>query len=246
MPISNQNRRMRSKTPPRGWVKQRRVSSYKAPPVSKKRRLLGWVFNGWTASVAALFVLAAFLTLTYFWFEFSDRIDRKLLSGEVFTPSAGIYSAPKTLRVGEEITRTGLIDYLKTAGYVDKNAKADLSRSRFIVDEKGIGIEPGITGVIDGEKIYPALTVLFSKDGKSVAKIVNRTTSGELQRANLEPKQLSTIAAEGDGRRKTVNFDDLPAHLVQAITVTEDRAFFEHYGVNFRGIARSEEHTSEL
>ncbi len=111
--------------------------------------------------------------------------------------------------------------------------------SRFSVDEKGIGIEPGITGVIDGEKIYPALTVSFSKDGKSVAKILNRTTSGELQRANLEPKQLSTIAAEGDGRRKTVNFDDLPAHLVKAITVTEDRAFFEHYGVNFRGIARA-------
>jgi len=50
-----------------------------------------------------LFVLlAAFLTLTYYWFEFSDRIDQKLLSGEVFTPSAGIYSAPKTLNTGEE------------------------------------------------------------------------------------------------------------------------------------------------
>jgi penicillin-binding protein 1B len=68
---------------------------------------------------------------------------------------------------------------------------------------------------------------------------VNATTSGELSKANLEPKQLSTIAAEGDGRRKTVNFDDLPVHLVKAITVTEDRAFFEHYGVNFRGIARA-------
>ena len=45
--------------------------------------------------------------------------------------------------------------------------------------------------------------------------------------------------AEGDGRRKAVTFNDLPPHLVKAITVTEDRAFFEHYGVNFRGIARA-------
>ncbi len=225
--------------PPKGWVKHRRVSSYKAPPVSRKRRILGWVFNGWTISLAVLFFLATFLTFGYYWFEFSDRIDRKLLSGEVFTPSAGIYSAPKTLRVGEEINRSDLIEYLKSAGYVDKSAKADLSRSRFTVDEKGVGIEPGITGVIDGEKVYQALAVAFSKDGKSVAKIVNTTTSAELPKATLEPKQLSTIAAEGDGRRKTVNFDDLPAHLVKAITVTEDRAFFEHYGVNFRGIARA-------
>ena len=58
-------------------------------------------------------------------------------------------------------------------------------------------------------------------------------------RTRLEPKMLSTIAAEGDGRRKTVTFNDLPQHLIKAITVTEDRAFFEHYGVNFRGIARA-------
>ena len=50
---------------------------------------------------------------------------------------------------------------------------------------------------------------------------------------------LSSIAAEGDGRRKVVTFSDIPPQLIKAITVTEDRAFFEHYGVNFRGIARA-------
>ncbi|HEX6279713.1 MAG TPA: PBP1A family penicillin-binding protein, partial [Pyrinomonadaceae bacterium] len=52
-------------------------------------------------------------------------------------------------------------------------------------------------------------------------------------------KMLSTVAGEGDGRRKVVTFADLPPHLIKAITVTEDRAFFDHYGVNFRGIARA-------
>ena len=61
----------------------------------------------------------------------------------------------------------------------------------------------------------------------------------DVKQVKLEPKILSSIAAEGDGRRKAVNFTDLPPHLVKAITVTEDRAFFEHYGVNFRGIARA-------
>lgn len=36
-----------------------------------------------------------------------------------------------------------------------------------------------------------------------------------------------------------MTFNDLPPHLVKAITVTEDRAFFDHYGINFRGIARA-------
>ena len=41
------------------------------------------------------------------------------------------------------------------------------------------------------------------------------------------------------GAGKLSHFNDLPPHLVKAITTTEDRAFFEHYGVNFRGIARA-------
>ena len=40
-------------------------------------------------------------------------------------------------------------------------------------------------------------------------------------------------------KRRVVGFNDLPANLVKAITVTEDRSFFEHYGVNIRGIIRA-------
>ena len=180
-----------------------------------------------------------FLTLTYFWFEFSDRIDRKLLSGEVFTASAGIYSAPKTLKVGEALTPIELVEYLKSAGYIEKNNKADGSRSRYSVEGDIVAIEPGITAMIDGRKVFPSLTVKFSKDGKTVAAIGDRDSGSQIAETKLEPKILSSIAAEGDGRRKTVTFNDLPPHLVKAITVTEDRAFFEHYGVNFRGIARA-------
>ena len=229
----------RSKLPPKGWVRAKRISAYQAPPPSRVRRIVGWFINPWTISLALLLALGTFLTLTYYWFDFSDRIDRRLLSGEVFTPSAGIYSAPKTLRTGENISPQELVEYLRSAGYIDKNSRADLSRSRYSVDEKGIGIEPGITGVIDGAKVFPTLSATFSKDGKSISKILDTGLGTEVPKAQLEPKQLSTIAAEGDGRRKTVTFNDLPPHLVKAITVTEDRAFFEHYGVNFRGIARA-------
>ena len=184
-------------------------------------------------------MLGVFLTLTYFWFEFSDRIDRKLLSGEVYTASAGIYSAPKTLKVGESVTMAGLIEYLKSAGYIERNNRADGSRSRYSVEGDVLAIEPGATGIIDGKKAFPPLSVKFSKDQKSVAAIGDRDSNKEVPETRLEPKILSSIAAEGDGRRKTVTFNDLPPHLIKAITVTEDRAFFEHYGVNFRGIARA-------
>ncbi|MGE3467638.1 MAG: PBP1A family penicillin-binding protein [Pyrinomonadaceae bacterium] len=226
--------------PPKGWVRAKRApKAFIAPPPTRFRRILGYVFNGWTIAAGLFLVLGAFLTLTYFWFEFSGRIDSRLLSGEVFTATAGIYSAPKTLKVGEKISQEELIDYLRSAGYIERNNQADASRSRYAVDGDILGIEPGITGTIDGVKEFPALSVKFDKDGKSIAGIGDRTANTEVKEAKLEPKILSSIAAEGDGRRKTVTFNDLPPHLVKAITVTEDRAFFEHYGINIRGIARA-------
>ena len=230
----------RSKLPPKGWVRAKRApAAYIAPPPSRFRRLLRLIFNGWTISAALVLLLIAFLTATYFWFEFSDRIDRKLLSGEVYTASAGIYSAPKILKVGETLTSAGLLDYLKSAGYIEKNNQADKSRSRYSVENDIVAVEPGLTGVIDGKKVFPSLTIKFSKDQKTVAAIGDRDKNTQVNETRLEPKILSSIAAEGDGRRKTVTYNDIPPYLVKAITTTEDRAFFEHYGVNVRGIARA-------
>lgn len=226
--------------PPRGWKKVHRpAAAFQAPPPSRFRRILGYIFNAWTLSIGAILLVTVFLILTYFWFEFSDRIDQRLLSGEVYTATAGIYSAPKTLKTGEDTTMSDLIEYLKTAGYIERNNQADASRSRYVVEGDVLGIEPGATGTIDGQKAFHALSVKFTKDQKSVAAIGDRDTNQQLNEAKLEPKILSSVAAEGDGRRKTITFNDLPPHLVKAITTTEDRAFFEHYGVNLRGIARA-------
>ncbi|PYS99584.1 MAG: hypothetical protein DMF63_10880 [Acidobacteria bacterium] len=234
-----QPKSMRSKRPPKDWVGTRRVTAYQAPPSSRTRRFLRFFINPWFLTGVAVITLTAFLTFTYFWFEFSDRIDRRLLSGEIYTPSAGIYSAPKLLKNGERVSTLELIDYLKSAGYVERNNKADESRSRYSIVEGKLVVEPGVTGVIDGKKMYPAISVSFAKDGKSVNGIADLEKRTQVDSTKLEPKMLSTVAAEGDGRRKTVTFADIPPHLVKAITVTEDRAFFEHYGVNFRGIARA-------
>jgi penicillin-binding protein 1B len=212
---------------------------YKAPPPSRIRRFFGLLFNRWTLIAAMAALLAAGLTFTYFWFLFSDEIDRRLLSGEVYTASAGIYTAPKLLRKGESASPAELIEYLKTAGYIEKNNRADISRSRYSMENGSLIIDPGATATIDGAPAFNTLAVSFEKDGKTIAKIRNLDSEKDEEKAKLEPRILSSIAAEGDGRRKTVSFDDLPPHLVKAITVTEDRAFFEHYGVNFRGIARA-------
>jgi penicillin-binding protein 1B len=238
MPNQMQVKGKKSKMPPRGWRKKFPVKAYQAPKPTLFRRVLRWIFNPITLFSSSLLLLGVCLTLLYFWFDYSDRIDL-LLRGEVYTNTAGIYSAPKTLKENETISVEDLTTYLKSAGYIEKNNQADASRSRYQVTDKKIEIEPGRTAIIDGAKTFPALAVQFKKDGKSIEKITDTAAGKETKQTLLEPQILSSIAAEGDGRRKAVTFQDLPPHLIKAITSTEDRAFFEHFGVNFRGIARA-------
>lgn len=235
---SSKGRGRKSIPPKYRGLKPRRVNTVQAPRPSLLRRLLRLVFNPVTISLTLLVCLVLGLTLTYFWIEFSDRIDT-LLRGEVFTSTAGIYAAPKTLRQGERITPSELEEYLSAAGYIKKNLQADQSRSRYEIRGKTFEIEPGKTARIDGEEKFPTISVTFAKDKKSVASIKFTRSGKEIGRAQLEPKILSSITAEGDGKRKVIEFNDLPPHLIKAITVTEDRAFFDHYGVNFRGIGRA-------
>ena len=220
-----------------------KMEDAKTPPKkSFLKRFFGGIFrlifNPLTISLMLLSLLGAGLGLMYFWNEYSEKVDR-LLRGDVFTQNAGVYSAPKLLKAGEKLSAEELISYLQSAGYIEKNQQADYSRSRYQIAENNVEVDPGESGVIDGVKTFPKLSIKFSKDGKSVAGITDLDTEKDIKTANLEPKILSSITAERDGRRKAVTFNDIPENLKKAILVTEDRAFFEHYGVNVRGILRA-------
>lgn len=64
------------------------------------------------------------------------------------------------------------------------------------------------------------------------------------QDAQAKPSILLDHAGQEWGRfqldkRKYVLLETMPEHLIQAFLVTEDRTFFEHPGISFRGILRS-------
>ena len=122
------------KMPPKYWRTKHGKNAYHAPPPPLYRRILRLIFNPLTIGIFLFAVLGVFLTLTYFWFEYSDKVDL-LLRGEVFTNTAGVYSAPKTLKKGEGISAEDLVAYLKSAGYIEKNDQADPSRSRYQIKE---------------------------------------------------------------------------------------------------------------
>ncbi|HEV8186516.1 MAG TPA: PBP1A family penicillin-binding protein [Pyrinomonadaceae bacterium] len=219
-------------------LRQARVVSYVEARRSFPRRVLRRLFSA-PVIIPVVFVSAIVLgVLIYYWTIFSGRIDN-LLAGEVYTRTAGIYAAPKQLRVNESISQADVITFLKRAGYVEKTQQADTSRGRYSVNGTTLDIEPSSGSSVDGTKQFQSVRVQFSGSGKSINTLTDLEGRGSLQRVWLEPELISSVTGTERAKRKVIGFSDLPPHLVKAITVTEDRSFFEHYGVNVRGIIRA-------
>src|ERR1041384_6519810 len=219
-------------------LRKPRVVSYVESRPSFPRRLLRRLFSA-PVIIPVVFVSAIVLgVLIYYWTIFSGRIDN-LLAGEVYTRTAGIYAAPKQLRVNESISQTDVIAFLKRAGYVEKTQQADTSRGRYSVNGTTLDIEPSSASSVDGTKQFQSVRVQFSGSGKTISSLYDLDGRGVLQRVWLEPELISSVTGSERAKRKLIGFSDLPPHLVKAITVTEDRSFFEHYGVNIRGIIRA-------
>jgi penicillin-binding protein 1B len=219
-------------------LKKPGVVAYVESRPSFVRRVLRRLFSA-PVVIPLVFISAIVLgILIYYWSIFSRRIDT-LLAGEVFTRTAGIYAAPKQLHVNETISQADVITFLKRAGYVEKTQQADESRGRYSVNGASLDIEPSSASSVDGAKQFQKVRVQFSGSGRSISSLTDLDARGSLERVWLEPELISSVTGTERAKRKVIGFSDLPPHLVKAITVTEDRSFFEHYGVNVRGIIRA-------
>lgn len=219
-------------------LRKHRVVSYVESRPSFPRRVLRRLFSA-PVIIPLVFVSAIVLgVLIYYWTIFSGRIDN-LLAGEVYTRTAGIYAAPKQLRVNESISQADVIAFLKRAGYVERTQQADTARGRYSVNGMALDIEPSSASSVDGAKQFQNVRVQFSGSGKAISSLTDLEQRGSLQRVWLEPELISSVTGTERAKRKVIGYSDLPPHLVKAITVTEDRSFFEHYGVNVRGILRA-------
>src|SRR5258705_13981147 len=131
--------------------RNKRLVAYTEPKQGFGRRLLRRLFSA-AVIIPVVFVGAVVLgVLIYYWTVFSGRIDN-LLKGEVFTRSAGIYAAPKQLRLNETITPDKLIEFLKHAGYVEKSQQADKARGRYSVGDGSVDVEPSENITVDGQR----------------------------------------------------------------------------------------------
>ncbi|MBY0502291.1 MAG: PBP1A family penicillin-binding protein [Bryobacteraceae bacterium] len=184
------------------------------------RLLLHPVGKALLGTAVALFILGLGV-VTYFYVHYAKLIDEKLAVGP-FAKTSRIYAAPSVVSVGEQATLQELADYLARCGYSTSRTN---TVGWYNLREDAIEIFPGSDSYFDKDE--PG--VIKIQDGK-VNQIISLRDNTERTRYSLEPELITNLFDKNRQKRRIVKFDDLPKHLVDAVTSVEDKRFFEHAG----------------
>ncbi len=162
--------------------------------------------------------------------SYAKIVDARMARGYLVS-RAGIYAAPRTLRVGQKYSREDLATILRRAGYVESDEASEVWNGGFAVKNDSIEIRPNNS---DG---YPALVRVTFDQQNRIAEITGDDIA--LDSFTLAPESLTNDASTKGGARAQPSFKDIPPVLVHAITSIEDRRFFDHHGVDLFGVARA-------
>ncbi len=174
--------------------------------------------------------------LVYYYHQYTETIDAGL-RGDIFVRSSGIYAAPPTLRPGLPMKAADLVAHLKRAGYLETGTTQNANRGQYAVRGNILELRPSADAAIDGDYTFRPLRVSFN--GGGIQSVNDLSTKEQLPKAPIEPEVISSVVNESREKRKIIEYKDLPQSLVDAITSVEDRTFFEHYGINWRGVIRA-------
>ncbi len=176
------------------------------------------------ALLAALAIYVAYLDFTI----------RTQFEGKRWALPARVYASPLELYPGKKISAAQLSEELAVLNY--RHGTLD-EPGTYLRDRESIELVSRPFAFWDGAQ--PALRLAIAFSGKQISKIDNLETGQALPLVRLDPLLIGGIYPAHNEDRVLVKLDEVPPILIKALTAVEDRKFYEHHGVDPRGIARA-------
>ena len=202
----------------------RRPRKRQARKTRRNRR--GWLKTGFSLLVLLTLLIGGY-TL------YLSKTVRVKFEGKRWAVPAQIYARPLDLYAGAEVTPEQLKAELQFLGYrkvgkVSGPAQWSQNRGRFTIHTRDFAF---------ADEVEPGRRITVDTGTSGVSRIRSGGTVIDLLR--LEPALVGSIYPAHNEDRVLVQRSEIPDTLVDGLLAVEDRRFFEHMGVDLRGIARA-------
>jgi penicillin-binding protein 1B len=175
------------------------------------------------------------LGLTVYGWYLSNQVEKRFSARRWSIPST-VYSDTTLIYPGQRFNASLFNEKLINLGYHSVNHPPS---------EKGeLRIGPQSLNIFLNDLKTPwsqregfAVRMVFDENR---IEAINRMDNGAMiPILELEPEEIMQFFGPERERRQLISIEQVPEHFVLAVLAAEDHRFFQHYGVDFRGIARA-------
>ncbi|MBE0437239.1 MAG: transglycosylase domain-containing protein, partial [Methylomicrobium sp.] len=217
----------KSVTPKKTTRKPRsRASRTKKRP---ERRRFGWLKKILILS----FVFAVFLLSSYI--GYLDYNVRRQFEGKRWAIPARVYANPEELYAGYRMNIAGFEKLLQQLRYRQDSQLS--SEGTYYRSGLFINVKTRAFDFWDQSQDSRALQIRFSPG--EISDIADLSGRGAVAVARLDPIQIGSFYPTRKEDRVLIKLSEAPDTLIQGLLATEDRDFYNHYGISVKAILRA-------
>ncbi len=190
------------------------------------RRSKGWRFVG----LGLVVVLMVSLVI---WVGYLDTKITRHFTGKRWAVPAKVYARPLELFDGLQLSEAQLgfelelLNYTQVAGPPGPG-QFQLNQGSYQISTRGFDFWEGSEA---------SQRVTFTLRNEAIQQLASDGGSDDIVR--LEPALIGGIYPAHNEDRVLVKLDQVPAQLTATLLAVEDRNFYQHHGLSFKGIARA-------
>ena len=181
-----------------------------------------------------IFVLA-FTTLTIYSWYLSAQVEKRFAARRWSIPST-VYSDTTLLYPGQRLDPPLFNDKLTNLGYRTVNHLPSQKGELQIVTD-GLIIFLNDLRTPWGQREGFAVRIVLEKD--RIGTISRMDNAEPVPILELEPEEIMQFFGPERERRQLISIDQVPEYLISAVLAAEDHRFFQHHGIDLRGIVRA-------
>jgi penicillin-binding protein 1B len=193
------------------------------------RAIVGWLgFVLLGGTLIGLLALGAYMS-------YLDSVIRTQFEGKRWSLPARVYARPLELFPGMTLSADALADELELLRY----RAVPQSDAPGTYTRHGNSFELFVRGFTFWDGTEPARRIKLTFKDKTLAEINSLDNESNTSLVRMEPVEIAGIYPAHAEDRILVKRDELPPVLVDSLIAVEDRTFYEHFGLDPKGIGRA-------
>ncbi len=171
----------------------------------------------------------------FIYLGYLDYNVRKQFEGKRWAIPARVYASPVELYSGYGISAANFEALLKMLHY---RLDADLSAEGTYF-KNGSQISVKTRDFAFWDQHQPGMLVQLDFIDEGILSITDLTKSEDVAIIRMDPVQIGSFYPTIQEDRVLIKLEDAPDALIKGLLASEDRDFYQHFGVSVRGIARA-------